>query len=525
MVKQNDGNFEVDVSPEMRLYKIFQAQSYGIDTALAEFIDNSIQSFQDQKQAIYATDGEQTKLRITITVDTKTKMISIKDNAGGINRKDFQRAIRMGHEDNFSHGSDSLSLYGIGMKTAAVWLSSTWQIETSATAATEKLFTQFDLDQLLTARKDKILVIRDNEKPENHYTQITINNTPRTLDEQTFKNTILPYLQETYFKFKDEVDIELIFNNLVLSPESKKIYLQKPEPLIYPPVDKQGNKQLDKKDVRWHKQIELSYAGKKVKGFIMLINPGSYNQPGLRLLRNRRVILGTQGGNKQNRPELLYGTKNKYAGQRIYGELKLNDFEVNYQKTGFTDDLDGLYHLLRTKINDYIEQATNYRARKVKGGKKTSTSKSPASKKIISSSPHYENINFSDRLHKLLDALDNKKLARLYTSICKISLKDHPVLAYVGAWSLLEAISKHMGSKDNTAFNSFLNSKIDQFINDKGKRKEYREPVRDIHAKGNLNKHSGTYETINAEQLAIDFQIMEPFLIHCIQEVLDDKAI
>ena len=45
-------SFSVDVAPEMPLYKVLQSQSYGEETALAEFVDNAIQSFKDK----YSTD-------------------------------------------------------------------------------------------------------------------------------------------------------------------------------------------------------------------------------------------------------------------------------------------------------------------------------------------------------------------------------------------------------------------------------------------------------------------------------------
>ena len=85
----NYSSFEVDVSPEMQLYKILQRQSYGIDSALAEFIDNSIQSFRDQGKALRSADGAEIRLKVVITVDTKTNQIIIEDNAAGINRENF----------------------------------------------------------------------------------------------------------------------------------------------------------------------------------------------------------------------------------------------------------------------------------------------------------------------------------------------------------------------------------------------------------------------------------------------------
>ena len=517
--------FEVDVSPEMRLYKILQRQSYGVDTALAEFVDNSIQSFIDKEDAIKAIDGKETKLKVVITVNSSKNQIIIKDNASGINREDFQRAIRMGAPDDMEHDKSSLSVYGIGMKSSAIWFSDTWQIETSALGSVEKLTTTFDLDRLLTERTSKISVTSEPEDVNRHYTKIVINNSQRNFDREFFQDGALPYIQETFFKFKDILNIELLFDDAPL--ETNNAFLETPEPLIYPPVDKNGNK-LSEDSKEWKKQINTSYQGRDVKGFIMLMKTGSYHQPGIRLLRNRRVIVGTRGGGRQNRPEILSKTSNKYSAQRIYGELTLSGFPVNFTKTGFDENLEGLYYKLKNKLtgadstneDDFIHQSEFFRARKSSGHTKSTGKKKSSSSSASKSS---EQIVLSQDVHSLLSQLENGKLVRLYESICKISLIDHPVLAYVGAWTLLECLSTRMGKNSGIAFESFYNGKINEFARDKNKRLEYKTSIEDIHKKGNANKHGGAYEAMNAQQLISDFEAMEPFLKYCINRVLNNE--
>ena len=291
------GNFRVDISPEMRLYKILQRQAYGIETALAEFIDNSVQSFIDRQDAIKAIERSTPSLKVNIKISLTENRIVVEDNAGGINRENFQRAIRMGHDNQAAQNIESLSVYGIGMKSAAIWLSNQWCIETSALGSNEKLTTTFDLDQLLKSGENTIEVATEPENKNEHYTRIIINDCLRDLDNHSnvFRDSVLPYLQETFFKFKD-VDITMVHDDEVL--QTDKAYLTSPSPLVFPRVDTNGDK-ISNDPVTWRRNLNFQHEGKQVRGFIMIMDTGSYHGPGIRLLRNRRVIEGTSGGDRQ----------------------------------------------------------------------------------------------------------------------------------------------------------------------------------------------------------------------------------
>ena len=494
----------------MQLYKILQRQSYGVETALAEFVDNSVQSFVDKQKAIKSIDGSEASLRILITIDSKNRQIVIEDNASGINREDFQRAIRMGGDENFRYPSGSLSAYGIGMKSSAIWFSNTWSIETSALGSKEKLVTTFDLDKLLASGATKIEVKREAEESKKHYTKIIINNCLRDLEkkEEYFKDDVLAYLQETFFKFKD-VSIAIIYDGLTLSTE--KAYLDTPSPLNFPVVNKNGVP-ISNKSVIWRKTINLNYAGRPVKGFIMIMHRGGYHSPGIRLLRNRRVILGTKGGGRQNKPGILLKTSNKYSAQRFYGEISLNEFPVNFTKTDFDEDLNGLYRMLHAELTgdgsttgvNYLQQAERFRKGKSGKSEKDKTDKEKKSskkKKSASQSSKIENqIPSSSELDEMLGQLEHKKMQRLYGSLCRISLTDHPVLAYVGAWTLLESLANYIGKDSTTEFAAFYNMKINEFTKNKTERGQYKVPIQDIHSKGNITKHSGTYDVMEARQ-------------------------
>ena len=361
-----------------------------------------------------------------------------------------------------------------------------------------------------------------------HYTKIIITDCLRALDDpdQQFENIVLPYLQETFFKFKN-VFIEIVHDNLLLKTD--KAYLTEPSPLVYPCVDKDGIK-LSDDPITWRRKLDFIHENKNVRGFIMITDRGSYHGPGIRLLRNRRVIFGTQGGDRQNKPRVLLGTSNKYAPQRIYGEITLNNFPVNFMKTGFDINMESLYRAIKSQISasppdvleDFIQQATYYRKKKAIQPAPPPKSPKPDVKPKTKTTPKPQGkIPFSMELNNAMAGLKFKKLYRLYGSLCNVSLINDPVLAYVGAWTLLESLATLIGKKSNIAFDSFYNGKINGFS--AGKEKSgYKTVINDIHKKGNMNKHSATYETMNAQQLESDFPTIEMFLLYCIDQAPKD---
>ncbi|KLT73594.1 hypothetical protein PL75_01180 [Neisseria arctica] len=549
-MENQKNTFEVNVSPEMQLYKVLQKLSYNMENAIAEFVDNSVQSYIDYIDQEVRPE----KLEVQIEVDSEKKMLIIRDNAFGINRNNFQRAIRMGHKKDFSHQADSLSVYGIGLKSSAIWFSNTWKIETSALGYNEKLTASFDLNLLLHTGKDSIVVESMPEKIDSHYTSIVITNIERELEEEYFRDTVLPFLRETFFKFSF-LKITIIFDQLVLQNDTD--ILSNPDPLIAPIFDKRGN--CSGENITWKKLIELDYAGRKVKGFITIMNKGSYKQPGLRLLRNNRVVLGTL--RDRNIPPELYQTSNKYAAQRIYGELHLDNFPVNFLKTGFDENLNGLYRLLHSELKgdgekpDFINQAENFRARKPskpKGGKSESStdedSNTPSSdigsqpdpntsssgtgsqgsqpdKNISANDPIPEKIKFSEELYQSLSRLGNTKIQRFYKSLCRVCLKNDALLAYVCAWSFFESLKNCLNKDPGQEFTAFFNQKLDKLIQRKEEKKAYKQALSEIASKGNLCKHSAQYEVINAQQLAADFELLKDVLLDILKIHEKDEGV
>ncbi len=521
----------VDVAPEMMLYRVLQGQSYGAEAALSEFVDNSIQSFIDNKDAIIKKDPKQNFI-IDIKIDTKSQTITIKDNAGGIHRDNLQRAITMitmGRDSNNPHQNNSLSVYGMGLKSSAIWFSSQWKLETSCIDSSEKLSFVFDLDNLLASNSSEVRVNTQEEDKSKHYTKITLLNHFRASDSNFYQNVVSPFLLETFFRFKD-IKINIIHNDVVISADEKDIFTPY-NPLNARKFNKPGKiEDINSELITWEKNIDFNIGGRSVYGFVRIMERGSYKQPAIRLLRNQRVIQGTSL--EPNLPESITGTKNKYGAQRIYGEIHLDQFSVNYQKTGFNEDLSSVYSKIREILineNNLIQQAENYRVtqkntKKERAGEQNSNDHNSSQSSKNNNTPSNKpktlfKINKSSKLSQALERTNNNKLPKLYNSLCTVSLKEHSVLMYVGAWSFLESLSTLMGKPDGTPLDGYLNKKVNDFYTDRGKKNDVKDVISEIHKKGNSIKHSGNRTIVNGEQLRNDFEVLEEFLIHCLNEL------
>ena len=537
-------SFKIDVAPDMNMYRLLQSQSYSIHSALSEFVDNSIQSYIDKKNSIQITDKKINNLKINISINSQKKEIIISDNAHGINKENFQKAIKMGTDT--IHKKSSLSKFGVGMKTAAVWFSNTWVIETSALNSGEKLICKFDLNKLLSTGKTEINVSREKEKEKKHYTKIIIQNSLRMEPKKYYEEILIPHLAETYIKFKDFLSIDIIYDNENLPKKwNKGIGKDRETPYFEPhktldcPIYSSKNKPKNEKSIKWQKTINLNYRDCEVKGSFRIMEKGSYvKNPGIRLLRNRRVIEGTIV--KPNLPEILTGTINKYGRQRLYGEIHLNDFDIDFMKTKFIDNLSPLYIKIKNELQkeNFIDQVNYYRSRKDKESVEKSpesVSGKPLDKDIIRRDSNGQTtkrkrvlnnitkIQKSETIDNKLDQLSNKKLYHLYNSLCIISLQEHPYLSYAGSWTFLECLSYYMGNRNNRiSFESFFHNKANTwYAEEKQNKKTICNVITDIHKKGNEIKHS-LHELSDAKQLGKDFQTLEKFIIKCIDDIQDE---
>ena len=116
----------INIRPTVGYLGVLSRINYTPYHAMAEFVDNSIQSFVDNKLRLKKLHSNY-KLKIEINVSAS--QIEIKDNAAGIDEKNYERAFQAAMRPKKTSG---LSEFGMGMKTAACWFSNLWSVKSKS---------------------------------------------------------------------------------------------------------------------------------------------------------------------------------------------------------------------------------------------------------------------------------------------------------------------------------------------------------------------------------------------------------
>lgn len=161
---------KVSIALKPNVYNTFRNLVNTVSNTLAEYVDNAVQSYLNHKDEIKTIDPNY-QLQVKIIIDRANDMISIIDNAAGIDTLNFKRAFEPAHIPIDNTG---LNQFGMGMKTASVWLADKWTVSTKALGEGLERTTSFDL-QKVTSEGREDLVVENKPLPlEEHYTKILL---------------------------------------------------------------------------------------------------------------------------------------------------------------------------------------------------------------------------------------------------------------------------------------------------------------------------------------------------------------
>ena len=342
----------VDIKPGMGILRSLRYLSYKPWYAIAEFVDNALQSYLSKCDALKEINGKQHRLIIRIDIDpSDLGRISIKDDAAGISMADYERAFRPAEVPPDASG---LSEFGMGMKSAACWFASEWIVRTSALGEDVEREVTFNVDSIVDDDISELEVDETPANPKTHFTEIVLKNLHNKPMGRTL-GKIKEHLTDIYRDFTRRGDVMIFFNGDALLYENPNVLCA---PYYLTP---------DKEPVKWKKVINLDLgSGLKASGFAGLRDPGSTTHAGFALFRRRRLIQGS--GDEGYRPQAIFGQSNDYRYQRLFGELHLEGIDVSHTKDGFQwkDENEELFlkHLKDALDSDelpLLKQAQGYR--------------------------------------------------------------------------------------------------------------------------------------------------------------------
>jgi hypothetical protein len=346
---------KINIRPGVSILSILKYLNYKPWFALAEFVDNSLQSYFVHREALINLEGSGFRLRVQIELDSSVPddfRITIRDNAAGINLSDYARAFRPAAMPSDRSG---FAEYGMGMKSAACWFAPEWTVRSKALGETEERFVAFNIAEIVTESLDELTIDSRLAKPNDHYAEIILSKLHKPLQARTI-GKIKEHLASIYRVFIREGILELTFDRDVL------IYTQ-PTVLSAP-----YHKALNEAPRLWKKELDFDFGlGLRAHGFAALRETSNIATAGFALFRRNRLIQGS--ADEGYRPKEIFGSSNKFTYQRLFGELHLEGFEVSHTKDGFRWDeneeafLGILKEVLVAEPLPLIDQAEGHRAR------------------------------------------------------------------------------------------------------------------------------------------------------------------
>lgn len=318
----------------------YKRLSYTPWHALAEFVDNSTQSyFNNKKRLDRAFKTEKEKLEVRIVYDRENGKLRISDNAMGMDAEELQQALKLGQPPTIRTGR---SQYGLGMKTAACWFGDEWTVKTKKLGEGKEHTVTVNVERV--ANGDLRLPYKATPKSEDlHGTIVEIGLLHSELRGRTL-GKIKRFLKSMYRVDLREGVLALYWEGdpLIWDEESQFLKNQKGEP--------------------YKKSFDFPVNGKRVYGHVGILAQGQSGRPnaGFSILRRGRVIRGHPDA---WRPEEIFGQllgSNDLINQRITGEINLDDFEVSHTKDDILwqgDDEDLVQDQLRLESLDFVQIA------------------------------------------------------------------------------------------------------------------------------------------------------------------------
>ncbi|MFA5952210.1 MAG: ATP-binding protein [Hyphomicrobium sp.] len=343
----------VSIRPGVSVLSILRHLNYRPWFALAEFVDNALQSYLVNEAALRQIHGAGYRLAVHIDIEPgPPAMLKVRDNAAGISAAHYPRAFKPAEIPPDQTG---LSEFGMGMKSAACWFAPRWHVRTSALGEPVQRNIHFDIEQIVHDRLEELAISETPAPAAEHFTEIVLEQPYRLPVKKTI-GKIKEHLADIYRTFIRDGTLDLRF-------DGEPLQFQEPAVLTAPYYKEPGGKARE-----WRKPIDFDFGnGQKVRGFAAIRETGNVSRSGFALFRRGRLIEGS--GDEGYRPEPIFGKSNSFRYQRIFGELHLDGFEVSHTKDGFQwDENEGPFIGLLDEHLDsgdlpLLRQAEGYRAR------------------------------------------------------------------------------------------------------------------------------------------------------------------
>ena len=370
-------DFNVDITPSVTTYELYQIASYTHWFAIGEFIDNSITSAFLNWDSLQKIHGNKYQLNIEIDFDNDAKTLTIVDNAAGIARDEIQRALRAGEPPA---DKSLLSVHGVGMKMSSFWMGRNLNIKTWPINVALGYEVSVDLDEIKRTKSaiTQVHEIASKQRPGTVIKLSKINDEKLPKGTGVAKLKLLLASMYRLYLTNSEKPVNIRFNG-------KALLFKNPEILNVPFwPDREGP--LNEVPVKWEREFTYtSGKGQMVFGKVALLETMSRDLSGFMLHYKGKGMGGigavdsseeisqqdVRDAREYYRPSRIFGQEGSYRYQRFTGVFDISDLG----KTSSTDSIkwgpdeehdfiEALVEFLKDPKFNMWAMAENYQPRK-----------------------------------------------------------------------------------------------------------------------------------------------------------------
>lgn len=357
-------------------YSVLKNLNASILGVFCEFIDNSIQSYKNEKANILKIDPNYF-LKIQISFDDQE--IVIRDNAGGIDKSNFDRALKPGSKSLNTRG---LNEFGLGMKYAAVWISNEWELTSSALGENVQRNVLFNYNEVVTKGLERLPVNTSAVDPNIHFTEVRL----RLLEEKHVKNWQGKYIKEkiasvyrNFLRNKTSFHEDWAEDKIELDVLGEKLKWEE-FGFLNKPLRKNIVDRIQSPNIEWKYKLDWQKANYKetvkdqdgnikeierkieISGFVGILPDGNHKgKNGFVLLRRGRVI---EGISERIYPTQISGRSSRaFKYIRLYGELHFRNVDVSFDKSKLsinTEKRNEVFAALAGLLKNVAIQGKNY---------------------------------------------------------------------------------------------------------------------------------------------------------------------
>ena len=260
---------ELNIQPQAGVIGVFSRLNYKPWYAIAEFVDNSTQSFYSHQNEL-AEHGI-TEVEITIDYDSEKDILTITDTAFGMEFDDFSRAVKIDSPPENKNGRNE---FGMGLKTAASWFGNIWSVKSTALGSSSQYYTEINIPQMRENNVNFVEIHKTLVEPVTHGTTIVIREVTKKIGSARTKNKITELLKSMYRRDLNNGLVQIIYDG---------------EPLYF---DEYAC--LTFRDKEWRKNVNFSFdfdgITHNVVGFVGILANGGFGRAGFALFRRGRVL-------------------------------------------------------------------------------------------------------------------------------------------------------------------------------------------------------------------------------------------